>query len=65
MALKCAIVRMKTAEVRIFLVVLLNWQKNAINRPGLLLNSKVNVRTWKPVGTHIVRFYTKGFARIH
>lgn len=27
MALKCAIVRMKTAEVRIFLVVLLNWQK--------------------------------------
>ena len=45
MALKCAIVRMKTAEVRIFLVVLLNWQKNAINRPGLLLNSKVNVRT--------------------
>lgn len=59
MALKCAIVRMKTAEVRIFLVVLLNWRKNAINRPGLLLNSKVNVRTWKPVGTHIVRFIRK------
>lgn len=45
MALKYGILRMKTAEVRIFLTALLNWQRNAIGRPGLLLNSKVNVRT--------------------